>query len=278
MRGTRHIDRRCRLWVESLEARTTPTAMPVPPMPPQPTEVVIFVGPMLPRITLPIEIRIDLQTEKPATSNNVSSATAADNEGAVSASAIAAAMRQAVAMTTQAMPALPRIETPPVFPVETQPPTESNANRSEAAMEEMAALIARLGSAAEPSPGDIAFNWVVPAHIAYWQRPVTSPTAEPEAVRGVAAPSAPDAEVAPAVPMAVPAPATSPEAESRYGPSEAEPLEVKQEAVAHQTKQTLTARMRWAGLLFLGWLKKPRRGARRGGWSRVELGLLAPGR
>lgn len=278
MRGTRHADRRRRLWVESLEARTTPTAMPIPPMPPHPIEVVIFVGPVIPRITLPVEIRIDFETEQPTTpTKNVAIASASDNGASVSPSAIAAAMRQAVALTAQATPATPRVETPPVFPVETKPPTETATNPSVVSSEEIAALVARLGSAAEPSPGDLVFNWVVPAHTAYWQRPATHQTAEPEAARGAAAPTVPEAEAAPAAPMAVPAPATPPEVESRNDSTEAEPLEVKQEAVVHAPKQTLAARMRWAGLLFLGWLKKPRRGATRSGRSRVQLGWLAPG-
>ncbi|MFO0863241.1 MAG: hypothetical protein U0744_01030 [Gemmataceae bacterium] len=257
MRGIRNAARPRRLWVESLESRVTPTALPVPPMPPQPVEVVVFVGPAMPRITLPIEIRIEIETEKSVPAKNPTSdaTVAAESIASFSASTIAAALRQAVHVTAQATPTFQRVESAPVFPVETKLPTDASLTANAVPTEEIAALVARMGSAAEPTPADLVFHFVGPAHVAYWQRPVVTQGAAPEAVRGDTAPAMPEAEVAPAEPMARPAapPAAAPQSESRETHRSSE-----FETSLTRPKETKTANMGWAGLVFFGWLKKPK--------------------
>jgi hypothetical protein len=257
MRGTRNAARPRRLWVESLESRVTPTAMPVPPMPPHPAEVVLFVGPEMPRITLPIEIRIEIEGEKAVPAKNLPSdaTVVAESMATFSTSAIAAALRQAVNGTTQATPTVPRVESTPVFPVETKPPTEANYHATSVSTEEIAALVARLGSAAEPAPADSIFSFVGPAHAAYWQRPVVTQGDAAEAARGDAAPTVP--EVAPIEPMA--SPGAPPVTESSEVPGNACPAaQTSADSVAPAPKEAKTSSTSWAGLFFLGWLKKPK--------------------
>jgi len=267
MAGRLH-DRRSRPMLESLEGRATPSAMPVPPMPPQPVDAVVFVGPILPTIVLPIEIPADIQQETPRTphkpvENNAVLETAAPANPA----AIAGALRDAAfRMQTAISPTLPTAEALARSHAEELPPlAEAHFNHGMATSEELAAVVGRLGIAAEPSPGEMVFDWAAPTHTAaFWQRPAMAPESEPEAVRDGERPAAvPEVEARPPIiiPPVMPPASPMPPANETPPPSNESRETESDDSVAVKRSETRLSLpgAASAGVLFFGWIKKPRR-------------------
>lgn len=186
--------RRCSLRVEALEGRTTPSAMPHPPMPPAPVETIVILGPSLPAIVLPIEVPVSISESpsvpKSAPTAHPSAPMAPD--ASIPFSAIAAFVHDAASHAAIAPTAELANADTAARPAVAES-FETSARFADAQPDDSNASAARFGVVADSIPGQFAFDWIGDTHAAFWQRLNAEP--HPTAERGAERPSVPAVEV-----------------------------------------------------------------------------------